>query len=90
MIRGGGPGTRWAAHGHEWFWALLPKKKCLVVWGRLPTKIKCIDVNLNKRDPSQCSGRQKNEKGKPGSPKTNVGDDGIEEKAERCISENCE
>ena len=41
MIRGSGPGTRRAAHGRKWFWALLPKQKCLVARGRNPAyKIK--------------------------------------------------
>jgi len=36
MIRGGGPGTRRNAHGQKWFWALLPKQKCLVARGQNP------------------------------------------------------
>ena len=36
LIRGGRSGTRRAAHGQTWFWALLPKQKDLVAWGRNP------------------------------------------------------
>ncbi len=36
LIRDGGGGTRRAAHRQKWFWALLPKQKCLVARGRNP------------------------------------------------------
>jgi len=39
LIRGEGGGTRRAAHGQKWFWALLPKQKCLVGGGETPQDI---------------------------------------------------
>ena len=39
LIRGGGGGTRRAAHGRTWFWVLLPKQKRLVARGRHPTSL---------------------------------------------------
>ncbi len=45
FILGRGGGTQRAARGRTWFWALLPKQKCLVAPGRNPAS------NNSPRDP---------------------------------------